>query len=319
VFDHEEVAMHLSPAIHRLFTTQHGVASVDQLVAAGCTRRQLKRLEAAGAIVAGLRRTYRSPSVPFDELARCASVCLANPELTISGPTAGRLWGFRRLPADRRIHVIAPPASNPAIAEWVVPYRTAAIHDHDIVERGDGIRVTSRARTAFDLTRWLANDDLLSVIEQALHDGGLAEQHMWETAADWLTPGRPWARRFVRQLDRRLPGGAAESHPEVKVASALSQRGVRGLQRQWSIHLPGYGPARFDLAVPELCWAIEVDVHPTHRQTLGATSDHRRDLAARSIGWFVTRIGAERYELHFDSTLDALVDEYQRRLRSASA
>ena len=26
--------MHLSPAIHRLFTTQHGVASVDQLLAA---------------------------------------------------------------------------------------------------------------------------------------------------------------------------------------------------------------------------------------------------------------------------------------------
>jgi hypothetical protein len=201
----------------------------------------------------------------------------------------------------------------------VVPYRTAAIHDHDVVERNDGIRLTSRARTAFDLTRWLTNDDLLSVIEQALHDGGLSEQHMWSTAADWLTPGRPWARRFVRQLDRRLSGGAAESHPEVKVATALAQRGVHGLQRQWEISLPGYGPARFDLAVPQLRWAIEVDVHPTHRQTLGAASDHRRDLAARSIGWFTSRIGAERYELHFDSTIDALVDEYGRRLRGASA
>ena len=90
--------------------------SVEQLLAAGFTRRQLKRLEEAGAIVAGLRRTYRSPSVPFDELARCAMVCLANPDLTIAGPTAGRLWGFRRLPADQRIHVIAPPASNPAVA-----------------------------------------------------------------------------------------------------------------------------------------------------------------------------------------------------------
>lgn len=311
--------MHLNPAIHRLFSTQHGVASVDQLLAAGCTRRQLKRLEEAGAIIAGLRRTYRSPSVPFDELARCATVCLANPALTISGPTAGRLWGFRRLPADRRIHVIAPPASNPAIAEWVVPYRTEAIHDHDIVERTDGIRLTTRARTAFDLTRWLGDDDLLSVIEQALHDGGLPEQHMWNTAADWLAPGRPWVRRFVRQLDRRLSGAAAESHPEVTVASALSERGVRGLQRQWKINLPGYGPARFDLALPKLRWAIEVDVHPTHRQTLGAASDHRRDLAARSIGWFVTRVGAERYDLHFDSTIDSLVEEYRRRVRSASA
>jgi hypothetical protein len=319
VFDHEEGAVHLSPDIHRLFATQHGVASVEQLLAAGATRRQVKRFEEAGAIVAGLRRTYRSPSVPFDEPARCAMVCLANPDLTIAGPTAGRLWGFRRLPADRRIHVIAPPASNPAVADWVVPYRTAAIHDQDVVERDDGIRVTSRARTAFDLTRVLDDDDLLSVIEQALHDGGLAEQHMWNTAADWLTPGRPWARRVVRQLHRRLPGRAAESHPEVRVAAALARRGVLGLERQWEIQLPGYGPARFDLAVPALRWAIEVDVHPTHRQTLGAASDKRRDLAARSIGWSVSRIGAERYECHFDSTLDALADEYRRRRNAASA
>ncbi len=304
---------HLNPVAHRLFARQHGVASVDQLLAAGYSRRQIKRLEAAGAITAALRNTYRSPSVPDDEFSRCAVVCLANPALVVSGPTAGRLWGLRRLPRDRRVHVIAPPASNPAISPWVVPYRTSAIRSDDIVQRADGIRVTSRARTAFDLTRTLHGDDLLSVIEQVLHEGRLSEWDLIATAAEWLSPGRPWARRFLQQIERRLDGGPAESDPEVRVASALARRGMYGLVRQLEISLPGYGPARFDLAIPALRWAIEVDVHPTHRHTLGASSDRRRDLAASAIGWSVSRIGRDRYEFDFDRTIDALIDDYARR------
>jgi hypothetical protein len=199
----------------------------------------------------------------------------------------------------------------------VVPYRTAALHEHDVVERDDGIRVTTRQRTAFDLARWLGPDDLLSVIEQAAHDGGLDDGDFLEVAVDWLSPQRPWVRPFLQALDRRLPGGPAESHPEVRVADALTRAGVRGLLRQYRAVLPDHGAVRFDLAIPELRWAIEIDLHPRHRETLGVAADARRDLAASNAGWLTTRIDEEQYQRRFHETIAEIAVIYgtiRRRL-----
>ena len=293
----------LSSSAHALLARQHGVASTQQLLDAGMSMRRLQRLQHDGGLELVLRGAYRTPSAPVTELSQCAAVCSARPDVAIAGPTAGRLWGFRRLPPDQRIHVLAPPASNPAIARWVVPYRTAARHDHDVIERNDGIRITSRQRTALDLARWLGPDDLLSVIEQAAHDGRLADDDFLEVAADWLSPRRPWARAFLQALDRRLPGGPAESHPEVRVADALSSAGVIGLVRQHRIDLPGHGEVRFDLAIPGLRWAIEVDLHPRHRETMGIAADARRDRAAGTVGWTTTRITKSQYDERFNETI----------------
>jgi very-short-patch-repair endonuclease len=228
----------------------------------------------------------------------------------------GSNLGLRRLQKDHRIHVIGPRASNPSTASWVVPYRTDAIHAHDIIARTDGVRVTSLARTAFDLARWLAPDDLLSVIEQATHDGRLSDEELREVALDWLSPRRPWARKYIDQIDRRFAGGAAESHPEVRVAEALRRAGVRGLVRQHRVDLSGHGRARFDLAVVDLKWAVEVDVHPSHDETMGRDRDHRRDIAASLDGWLVTRISRADYEEAFDQSIASVADQYHSIIRS---
>lgn len=298
--------VHLTRHAHELLARQHGVASTQQLLDTGLSARQLRHLQQSEDLELVLRGAYRTPSAPDTELARCAAVCAARSDVAIAGPTAGRLWGFRRLPADHRIHVLAPPASNPAIARWVVPFRTDALHDHDVVERDDGIRITTRERTSYDLARWLGPNDLPSVIEQAAHDGRLDDGDFLAVAVDWLSPRRPWAREFLQTLDRRLPGGPAESHPEVRVAEALGRAGVRGLVRQHCIQLPGHGDVRFDLAIPELRWAIEVDLHPRHRETMGIASDARRDRAASAIGWSTSRITETQYDHRFNETIAEL-------------
>lgn len=287
---------HLTTAAHDHFARQHGVASVSQLLESGLGLRQIERLERDRAIELVVRGVYRSSSVRLDELGRCAAVCLLRGDLVVAGPTAGRIWGFRRLPSDRRVHVVGPPASQPTISPWVRVYRTAAIHGHDIVYRNDGIRVTTRQRTAFDLARELHPDDLLSVIEQAMRDGRLDDDDLREVAVDWLSPRRRWARTFMLQLDRRLSGGAAESHAEVVVGEALAAAGVRGLVRHYEIDIPGYGPARFDLAIPRRHMAIEVDIFPTHDETIGKLRDLRRDTASSAIGWSISRLDRTTYE-----------------------
>jgi len=268
----------------------HGIASRAQLDAAGLSTQTVRRMVDSGNLVQVLKGVYRMPAVPFDELARCAAVCAGHSDVAISGPTAGRLWGFRRLPRDHRVHVLATPASHPTIAPWVVPYRTAAVHADDFVVRRDGIVVTSRERTALDLTRMVDRQDLRSIIEQAMHDGSLDEDKLRRVAVDWMSRGRPWVRRFLEVLGERVGGGAAESHGEVVVGDALARAGVRGLERQYRIDLPGYGPARFDLALPRRRLAIEIDLFPTHRETAGRQRDTWRDAAATEIGWTIERV-----------------------------
>ncbi len=295
----------------------HGIASIEQLVASGVSRSVIKRLQRDGLIEQVLQGAYRLRGQPLTELGRMAAVCTAHPGHVIAGPSAARLLGFRQLPADLRIHTISPPRSQPTRAPWVKPYRTAAIHAGDIVRRPDGIVHTSRPRTALDLSRFLKLDaELLSVIEQAMSDGHHSVDEMCAVAIDWMSPRRSWLDRYLCLLDRRVAGGAAESHPEVVLGDALKIAGVVGLVRQLAIELPGYGSARFDLAVPRLRWAIEVDVFPTHAETAGRQSDERRDRAAQIVGWSVTRLGPDAFGAQLDATVAWLVTEFLRR-RSA--
>ncbi len=307
---------HLPAEIHGLFAQQHGVVGTHQLLSY-LTGDQIERFETKGTLIGFIRGVYRSPSWPVDELSRCAAVCLGRPYASIAGPTAGRIHGFRRLPSDHRIHVLTPPARKPVAAPWVVAYRTAAIRPCDVLERADGIRMTSRARTALDLARFVRPDDLLSIIEQAMHDGNHTEADMAAVAIDFVSPKRPWLNTYLRQFGRRTLGAPAESDPEVRVCLALQAAGVTGLVRQLPLFLPGHGNARFDLAVPELRWAIEIDVHPRHAETSGARADERRDAAARSIGWLTSRVTRADYEEHFGAAIERLA-ALHRELRRAA-
>lgn len=305
----------LTPSAHRHFAAHHGVASIAQLEDCGVNRHVIRKLEAIGSLELVLQGAYRTPSVELDELGRCAAVCVAHPQAVISGPTAGRLWNFRKLPRDKRVHVIVPPHSQPTRSKWVVPYRTSAIHRRDIVERAHGIRLTTRERTAYDLARLVSSVDLTSIIEQAMHDGQLTNDEMVAVATDWLSPRRSWARRFVEILERRGSGRPAESHYEFVLGETLLNVGVKGLERQHHIELPGYGAARFDLAVPSLKWAIEVDVFPTHRESAGIAADSRRDAAANMIGWLVSRVSESQFGAALPATVEMLRAIYLDRLR----
>jgi very-short-patch-repair endonuclease len=140
---------------------------------------------------------------------------------------------------------------------------------------------------------------------------------MYDVAIDWLSRRRRWADRYVRQLGTRLPGRPAESHPEIRVAKALLRAGVQGLVRQYPIDLPGLGRARFDLAVPRVRWALEVDVFPTHAETVGARRDALRDEAATSLGWTMHRLDRVSYETRFGPAISDAVASWRRTASAA--
>lgn len=300
------------------FERRHGVASHAELTGLGVSPHLIKRLRASGALRDVLKGAYHLRGQPLTFLGRCVAVCVAHPGHVIAGPSAGRIWEFRRLSAQLKVHTVSPPASQPTLAPWVQPYRTAAIDlQADVVHRDDGIVLTNRARTVLDLARWLGDLDLLSVMEQAASDGSLTAEDFTAVAIDWMSSQRPWLTRFLRLADSRLDGGAADSHPEVALGEALQAAGVHGLERQHRIELPGYGRARFDLAVPRLKWAIEIDMFPTHRETAGQQSDAQRDAAALSMGWVTTRLGPDRFGAAFDPSVGELLALYREMSAAA--
>ncbi len=303
---------------HRLMALQHGNVSLQQLLDSGLTRNRLKHLLRCGWLLDAGRNVYRSPSVTVTEQSRCAALCLGRPEIVVTGPTAGRIWGFRKVGKDRRIHLLMPPhAHSVQPHSSLVARRTSTLDPIDVVHRRDGIRVTSRRRTCLELARSLDGADLLSVTEQALLDGRLTEADMRGVAIG-MTFGRPWVRQFLGQLDRRLAGAPAESDPEVRLGLALEEHGLNGLVRQHRLTLESGAHIRFDLAIPEIRWAVEIDLFPTHQQTDGGAADAKRDVAAAALGWTVRRVTPKAYTTAFASTVVELVEDAASTLAEQS-
>ena len=302
----------LSAAVLAHFEAHHGVASYAQLTDLGMSAHTIRRLGRDGLFREVLRGVYQLRGQPLTFVGRCVAVCAAHPGHVIAGPAAGRLWDFRGLSRALTVNTISPPASRPTTARWVEVYRTAAIDfERDVLRRPDGVVLTTRARTAMDLARWLDDSQLLSVIEQAAHDGRLRREDLVAVGADWVSPQRAWLTRYLRLVAGRLEGGAAESHPEVVIGDALLAAGLSGLVRQHRVVLAGFGPARFDLAVPSLRWAIEVDAFPTHAETAGRRNDRRRDDAAAALGWVTTRLGPDRLGAALEATVADLLAVYR--------
>lgn len=295
--------------------SHHSTISTAALSAFGITLEQRKELVRAGVLTRVLDGAYVFNGTELTELGRCAAVCTSRPELVIAGPTAARIHVLRRAPRDDLIYVLAPPHSQPCREPWIRPYRTPLIFDDEIIVRPDGIRVTDPKRTTVDMTRYLKRDALLSMAEDGLAKSHYELADLQFTAARMDSPGRPWVRRFLKTLGLRAPGKPVESDPELRVLEALRHRGVHGLVKQHRIVLPGYGTARFDLAIPPLRWALEVDVHPEHRTIEGDAKDNVRDDAAERIDWFVKRV-SEGELRQFDAAIDRIVESLERRRRA---
>ena len=274
--------VHLTRHAHELLARQHGVASTQQLLDSGLSAATAPPPPAVRQdLELVLRGAYRTPSAPDTELARalrCARLAPTSPSPARQPGGSGDSAGSRPTIGSTCSRHRRATRRSPDGWCRTEPMRATITTS---LERDDGIRITSRARTAFDLARWLGPDDLLSVIEQAAHDGRLDDGDFLDVAADWLSPRRPWARAFLQALDRRLPGGRR------RVASRGPRRRRSGPGRSARARAPASNrtprsrrASGSTSPIPELRWAIEVDLHPRHRETMGIASDTRRDRAA---------------------------------------
>jgi very-short-patch-repair endonuclease len=292
----------------------HNTLTVAVLRGCGISRFQQERLVTEGVLVRVSNGVYSFAGAAHDEMTLCVAACSHRFGLVLAGPTAARLWGLRRVRRDGLVHVIAPPHSHPIKAPWLRPYRTSMLDPADISLRSrDRIVLTSPARTAVDLARWLPTDDLRSVIDQIEHEG-LGQTVTMRRVADGLnTRGRPWVRRFLGVLDDRASGGTRASHGESRLIQALRERGISDVVSQLPLDLPGLGRIRLDAAVERIRWGVEVDGHDSHFSEVGGARDRDRDTICDSVGWQVNRVATRSLDQDFDAAVDRLMAAYRRR------
>ena len=171
-----------------------GVIPIATLMELGCPRRDAYRLAATDEfeyVMPGIIRSTHWPLGP-DQLMMAA--CLRNPRTLIAYTTAARAWRFRGLPADDgEVHVLVPHGCT-AKLPGVIVTQSRLIDPIDIVQRDDGLRLTSPPRTLFDCADLLGAKRTTSIFEQLLNEGkGNFVTHA-ATVARLGTPGRPGTR-----------------------------------------------------------------------------------------------------------------------------
>jgi hypothetical protein len=236
---------------------------------------------------------------------------MAYPRGFVTGPAAGRLMSLRRMPRTADVSYCMPHGAHIGPFPGVDLRQSTRIPSSHVVVRGDGIRIASAARLAFDLAVDLTEIDHQSVVEQLLNDGKCTMATLGAVGRELAHPARPGSIRFMATLMSRT-GQAADSHPEVLIAAGLRKRNVPLVAQVVPLLLPGGARITLDLAVPAVRWGVEIDIHPDHGLLRGTTRDKRRDRRCHLIGWQVERV-TELDLIDVEAICDELAELYRAR------
>lgn len=153
----------------------------------------------------------------------------------------------------------------------------------------EGFRVTTPARTAFDLGRRLPREEALPILDALCAATGISARDIAAVARDH--PGA----RGARQLANLTPlvDAGAESPPESLTRLLLIDRGLPVPTTQLVVRDP-YGTfiARLDMGWKE--WRVAVEYDGAHHWTDSAqrAKDIDRLAVLESLGWRIVRVSA---------------------------
>lgn len=294
------------------FAAHHGVVDLGTLDSMGISRSARRSMIDDGRLVPVHRGVYRSAFTPFTFRSQCAAASMADSTTVVSCMSAGRLWGLRAC-SDSELHVTTSLRTKP-VGSHVRAHRTLDLPDADIVDRVDGIRVTTPPRTYFDIARHVDDLRLESIAEQMIDLDLCNFSRLEAVVARLAVPGRPGATRAMRVLHRRPADRATvDSHLELLLLRYLEWAGVEGLVTQPEVVLPSGRVIHPDLGIPSIGFYIEVDHHTWHGTREAIDRDTDRDRQLRLTGAVVERVTDTQILDNIRRTVNDLVALINRR------
>ena len=280
-----------------------GLVTTADLVAHGITGRRRIRLLEVGELNQVHAGVYRFSTHPETFEQRCRAANLAASAAQLSGPTGGRVYGLRRVWTDD-IHVLARSAVR---LDGVVGHRSNMLGPSEVRMVGP-FRVLTPARLACDLSSFLDDGDLESVIEQMLQRRLLDMGTLRTMARRFITSGRNGSARLGRILDGRptwrRPVG---SDLELRLLRALARRGLE-LRTQVELVLDSGQVIVIDLGDPVTRFGVEVDHVTWHGGRLDVQRDKARDRASMRLVWAIARVTDDDIARRLDQTADQIVE-----------
>ena len=227
----------------------------------------------------------------------------------------GRRWEERAAPpATRsalrgaaRVVVCSPRDSRLVVREDVRVFRSELL-DGDVVLL-DGMRVTTGARTAFDLARLLPTAAAVIGLDRLLHIGAV----QLEDVDRLVHERRRWTGRARARLITSLADGGAESPQETLLRLLWCSAGLpRPRANRRVLDGAGRFVARVDLIDPDVGVVGEYD-GAVHAGAGSRSADAARQEALEALGLVVIRATA------VDVDQDGRGVAWQQRLRAAYA
>ena len=308
----------LTPAAMAVFARCHGVITTPGLRECGVGRSTTERLVRAHLLRQEHKSVYVLAAAPRTFEQRCAIVCAAHPSGFLTSTTAGVLLPLRRMPPRAGIHLATRHGVHLPVELGVLLRQTTALHEHHVHRRHDGITVARPARLAFDLSIDLLPIDHLSVIHQLIEQRHTTFEELVAIGDQLCHPARRGSGRFRESLARFGGGDAADSHPEVVLAEALRARGVPVVHQARVVRVARGKTSQIDLAVPDVQWGVELDIHPEHRSLDGHRSDARRYRDLHGVDWQIEPV-SEADMNDVATVADELATLYRDRRRVFAA
>ena len=299
------------PALATYLRSHHGVVSAWALRDIGITPDQLRALLVVGELVAVYDGVYRHALWPDTFESECAALCAADPSVVICCGGAARLWGFRGC-TKIGVHVSTTRSGKPARFGMRV-HRCRVMPAEHVHDRGDGIRVTTPARTMFDVARHVGWQTLESTIEQGLRRDDFDVPMLYEVGRIMCRRGRPGSALFGAVLRSRPAWRRpVDSHPELVLLEALRTAGL-ALETQVSVRLRDGAIVHPDLGDPTCGFYIEIDDHEWHGGRLDSTYDDRRDRQVRLVGGAVERVSTDEITPLRRGLIGELLEAHRRQ------
>ena len=276
------------PTLVDFLRAHHGIVSSLDLHRLGITRGELRALLESGEFVVVYEGVYRHVLWPDTLESRCAAACAADPTVVICCGGATRLWEVR---ACRQVPVhVSTTSTGLLLAGGPLLHRCPVMPPEHVHDRGDGIRVTTPARTMFDVAKHVPELALTSAIEQGLRRELFDVPALYDVGRLLCRRGRAGSDRFGSVLrSRPALRRPADSHPEVVLRMALAAAGL-ALEPQPTVVLPNGTPIHPDLGDPSIGFYVEIDHPEWHLGTSAAGYDDRRDRQVRMGGGWVERV-----------------------------
>jgi very-short-patch-repair endonuclease len=268
---------------------RHWVASIGELRTLGLTLRQIQHLLATGELTAKARGVYQLTGAPSTWLTRGRVACATSKYVVLSHLTGGRLNGLRKCDTDD-LHVTCPGHGHPVISGATI-HRSHRLDDEDIVWRPDGLRVTTPARTLFDLAKVLKDGPFESAVEHALRLEIVTIPELFAIGDRLRQQGRDGSARFGRIIGQRdVAMAPVDSDLELRVERALLDAGLPRPLRQHPFTVEGGQRIRVDFYWPEQRVVLEVDHAEWHSSRAASESDKWRDRQLQRCGIATVRV-----------------------------